>query len=65
MDKCRKLLDDHGHKLVGCERKDTKYGEVYCLNFDNVICLLLKATGLYVKAQKMIVSIALQLMVLL
>jgi hypothetical protein len=29
VDRCRKLLDDHIRQLVGNERKDTKYGEVY------------------------------------
>ncbi len=58
VDRCRKLLDMHGKNLVGYERKVTKYGEVYYMNFDNVIRLLLKATGLYSKAQHSNVSIA-------
>jgi hypothetical protein len=58
VDRCRKLLDNHGRQLVGYERKYTKYGEVYYLNFDKVIRLLLKATGLYEKAQSTNVSIA-------
>ena len=56
--RCRHLLDNHGKNLVGYERKETKYGEVYFLNFDKAIRLLLKATGLYEKAQKVGVAIA-------
>jgi hypothetical protein len=58
VDRCRKLLDNHGKNLVGYERKVTKYGEVYYINFDNVIRLLLKATGLYSKAQCSNVSLS-------
>jgi len=58
VDRCRRLLDDHGRNLVGYERKVTKYGEVYFMNFDKVIRLLLKATGLYRKAQVSNVSIS-------
>jgi hypothetical protein len=53
-----KLLDDHGKNLVGYERRITRYGEVYYINFDNAIRLLLKATGLYKKAQRTKVSLA-------
>jgi len=56
--RCRKLLDEHGKTLVGYERKQTRYGEVYYINFDNAIRLLLKATGLYEKAQRTNVSLA-------
>lgn len=58
IDRCRKLLDDHGRSLIGYERRETKYGEVYYMNFNRVIRLLLKATGLYEKAQQTNVSIA-------
>jgi hypothetical protein len=56
--RCHQLLDNHGKNLVGYERKETRYGEVYYINFDKVIRLLLKATGLYEKAQKASVTIA-------
>jgi hypothetical protein len=56
--RCRKLLDEHGKNIVGYERRITKYGEVYYINFDKAIRLLLKATGLYEKAQRTGVSLA-------
>jgi hypothetical protein len=56
--RCRQLRDNHRKNLVGYERKETRYGEVYFINFDKVIRLLLKATGLYEKAQKVSVAIA-------
>ncbi len=56
--RCRKLLDEHGKNIVGYERRITRYGEVYYINFDKAIRLLLKATGLYEKAQRTGVSLA-------
>jgi hypothetical protein len=58
IDRTRKLLDNHAMKLIGWERKLTQYGEVYYMNYDNVIRHLLKATNLYEKAQRTSVSIA-------
>jgi hypothetical protein len=57
-DRARAKLDEHCQNISGCERKMTKYGEVYFINFDNAIHLLLKATGLYDKAQRTNVSLA-------
>ncbi len=34
VDRARKLLDDHASEMIGYERKDTKYGEVFYLNFE-------------------------------
>jgi hypothetical protein len=52
VDRTRQLLDKYAMEVVGCRREMTKYGEVYYLNFDRVIRLLLKATNLYEKAQR-------------
>jgi len=57
IDRTRKLFDNHAMKLIGWERKLTQYGEVYYMNYDNVIRHLLKATNLYEKAQRTSVSI--------
>jgi hypothetical protein len=46
VERCRKLLDDHASSMIGYKRKESKYGEVYNMNFNCVIRLLLKATGL-------------------
>ncbi len=54
----RKLLDEKAAEIVGCRREMTKYGEVYYINFDRAIRLLLKATGLYDKVQRTSVSIS-------
>jgi hypothetical protein len=54
----RKLLDEKAAEIVGCRRELTKYGVVYYINFDQAIRLLLKATGLYDKAQQTSVSIS-------
>jgi hypothetical protein len=42
----RALLDNYGMEVVGYHQKDTKYGEVYYLNFKKAFCLLLKACKL-------------------
>jgi len=57
INRARKLLDNKASEVVGCHRELTKYGEVYFLNFNRAIHLLLKATGLYEKAQQTNVSI--------
>lgn len=58
IDRARQMLDKYAMEIVGCRREMTKYGEVYYLNFDRAIRLLLKATGLYEKAQRTSVSIS-------
>ncbi len=58
IDRARKLLDDYAMQKIGCERRATKYGEVYYMDFDRTIRLLLKATGLYEKVQKTSVSLS-------
>jgi hypothetical protein len=55
----RGLLDDFGIKTVGWERKDTKYGEVFYVNFEKALHLLLKACHLDDLATKTSVKIAL------
>jgi hypothetical protein len=46
IDRTRTLLDDYAMKKIGCERRATKYS-FYYMDFDQMIRLLLKATGLY------------------
>jgi hypothetical protein len=58
IERAREMLDKYAMETVGCRREMTKYGEVYFLNFDRVIRLLLKATGLYEKAQRTNVCIS-------
>jgi hypothetical protein len=58
IDSARQMLDSYAMEKVGCGREMTKYGEMYYLNFDHAIHLLLKATGLYGKAQRASVSIS-------
>ncbi len=58
IDRSRKQLDEHCMKVIGCERKMTRYGEVYVINHERAIRLLLKATGLYEKAQRSNVHLA-------
>lgn len=58
IDRARGLLDKYTMSEIGCRRELTKYGEVYFMNFDKVIRLLLKATGLYEKAQRTRVSLS-------
>jgi hypothetical protein len=55
----RKLLDNHGEYLVGWERKETQYGEVYFLNFEKTLRLLLKSCKLDKLAEQTSVKIAL------
>jgi hypothetical protein len=58
VDRARQMVDKYAIEKVGCQREITKYGEVYFLNYDHVIQLLLKATGLYEKVQQSSVSIS-------
>lgn len=55
----KQLLDEEAKRLVGYEYKGMKYGEVWFLNFDNSLRLLLKACGLNELATTQSVSIAL------
>jgi hypothetical protein len=43
----RKLLDQYAAELIGYERKQTVYGEVYLINFEPAFHLLLKACHLH------------------
>jgi hypothetical protein len=54
----RKLLDDHASNLVGYRQKLTKYGEVYFLNFEKTLRLLLKACNLHERATRVSVKVA-------
>ncbi len=54
----KKLLDEEAIRLVEYECLTTKYGEVYFLNFNNALRLLLKACGLSELATTQSVSIA-------
>jgi len=58
IDQTRKILDDYCMEVIGCERKVTRHGEVYVIHHERAIRLLLKATGLYEKAQRTQVSLA-------
>jgi hypothetical protein len=51
VNRARALLDNYGSKVIGYYREDTKYGEVYHLNFEQAFRLLLKACNLYEYAQ--------------
>jgi hypothetical protein len=46
------MLDIYAMEMVGCHHEMAQYDEVNYLNFDHAIRLLLKATGLYEKAQR-------------
>jgi hypothetical protein len=59
VNRSRALLDNYGMEVVGYHHKDTKYGEVYYLNFENAFHLLLKACKLDELAQTTSVKIAL------
>jgi hypothetical protein len=59
VNRARALLDDHGMEVVGYQRRDTKYGEVYYLNFENAFRLLLKACKLDKLAETTSVKVAL------
>ena len=57
--KVKKVLDQEAVRLIGYECKRTKYGEVYFIDFNKSLRLLLKACGLHEVAIKESVSIAL------
>ncbi len=59
VNRSRALLDDYGAHVVGYTRRDTKYGEVYFLNFERAFRLLLKACNLHDLAQTSSVKVAL------
>jgi hypothetical protein len=55
----RKLLDAEAGRLIGYECRHTQHGEVFFLNFNKTLRLLLKACGLHDIAQTESVHIAL------
>jgi hypothetical protein len=59
VNRSRALLDSYGSQVVGFHRQDTKYGEVYHLNYEKAFRLLLKACGIYKYAQNTSVKVAL------
>jgi hypothetical protein len=59
VNRSRALLDNYGIKMVGYHHRDTKYGEVYYLNFEKAFCLLLKACKLEKLAETTSVKVAL------
>jgi hypothetical protein len=59
VNRSRALLDQYGSEVIGYHRRDTQYGEVYFLNFEQAFRLLLKACNLYELAQVDSVKVAL------
>jgi hypothetical protein len=59
----RALLDQYSSKVIGYHRRDTQYGEVYFLNFEQAFRMLLKACNLYELAQVDSLKVALALSV--
>jgi hypothetical protein len=57
--KAKKYLDEEAKRVIGFERRSTKYGEVYFINFNKALRLLLKASGLHRIAMTESVNIAL------
>ncbi len=55
----RKLLDKEAVRLIGYECRQTTYGEVFFINFNKTLRLLLKACGLFELAQTESIQIAL------
>ncbi len=47
VNRSRSLLDQYASDLIGYERKETKYGEVYFINFEPALRHLLKACQLH------------------
>ncbi len=47
VNRARALLDDFGAEVVGYSRRMTRYGEVYFLNFERALRLLLRACNLH------------------
>jgi len=59
VNRSRALLDEYGKEAVGYHRRETKYGEVYYINFEKAFRLLLKACKLDELAEKESVKVAL------
>jgi hypothetical protein len=55
----RALLDQYGADIIGYTCRNTKYGEVYYLNFERAFWLLLKACKLHDLATTSSVKVAL------
>jgi hypothetical protein len=55
----RALLDKYGSEVIGWRKERTKYGEVFYLNFEKALRLLLKACHLHDLAKEKSVKIAL------
>jgi hypothetical protein len=61
INRARALLDKHAFGLIGYERKQTKYGEVFFLDFKKSLRLLLEACGLHSLAQSESVKVSMSL----
>ncbi len=59
INRARALLDDYAFQQIGYERRMTKYGEVYFINFEKALRFLLKACHLHDLATKEPVKISL------
>jgi len=59
VNRARALLDQYGADVVGYTRRNTKYGEVYYLNFERAFRLLLRACKLHDLATTASVKVAL------
>jgi hypothetical protein len=59
VNRSRSLLDKYAADVIGYERKETPYGEVYFLNFEATLRLLLKASNLHDLAKTTSIKIAL------
>jgi len=57
--KARKLLDEEACRIIGYECRRTQYGEVFFMDFNKSLRLLLKACNLHDLAQRESVQIAL------
>jgi hypothetical protein len=59
VNRSRALLDEYGKEAVGYYHRETKYGEVYYINFEKAFRLLLKACKLDELGEKESVKVAL------
>jgi hypothetical protein len=59
INRARAQLDQHAFERIGYERRDTKYGEVYFINYEKALRFLLKACQLHDLAAKEPVKISL------
>jgi hypothetical protein len=59
VNRSRVLLDKYGAECVGYTQKNTKYGEVYYLNYERAFRLLLRACNLHELAWTSSVKVAL------